>query len=214
MYKIFYFIALYSGFVPFFLYLFKKNKMSSYEVKEVFPFLVLTLVATLFEQVGIVWLRISSSYWFQIYAVSEFLALFYYYGKSQIIQRKHEFVTFFVFFFVVFYGMSWLLFRSENNLLSLFVSQIPIVLLVFVSSFSWFRKLFIKNEIKDLWQSADFYFVSGFLFYCASTFFLFSLSSFLVETSLYFYDYWLVNVLATLFLRIMLSIGVWKMKVI
>lgn len=181
---------------------------------EIFPFIWLTFVATIYEQIGIIWLNISASYWIQIYAILEFIALFYYYKKSIITERRNDFLIFFTVFFVLFYAMSWGLFRSKNNFLSLFVSQIPIVLLVFVSSFSWFKKVFLEKVIKDLWHSADFYFVTGFLIYCASTFYLFSLSSFLAETSLYFYDYWMVNVVATLFLRIMLSVGVWRMRVI
>lgn len=178
----------------------------------VFPFVALTFIATIYEQIGLVYSMAGSSYRFQIYAVLEFAVLFYYYRELNCIQKKQEFVIFFTILFVCFYGMSWVFFRTENIFLSLFISQIPMFLMVMVSSFSWFKKLFLDNEIKDLWKNADFYFVSGYLIYCAGTFFLFFLSGFIVETSLYFYDYWLVNVLATLFLRIMLSIGVWRMK--
>ncbi|SFI93060.1 hypothetical protein [Myroides guanonis] len=212
MYKVLYLIALYSGIIPICLYLLRKGTKLNLGKEIVFPFITLTFIATIYEQIGVIYSIIGSSYWFQIYAVLEFTALFYYYRELNFIKKKQEFEIFFAVFFVFFYLISWMFFRTENIFLSLFISQIPIVLLVIVSSFSWFKKLFLNKEIKDLWKNADFYFVSGYLIYCASTFFLFSLSGFLVETSLYFYDYWLVNVLATLFLRIMLSIGVWRMK--
>jgi len=68
-------------------------------------------------------------------------------------------------------------------------------------------------HIPNLWRNSDFYFIAGLTIYYASTFLLFLLSDFIINSKqLYFYDYWLVNVLATLILRIFLMIGVWKMN--
>ncbi len=67
-------------------------------------------------------------------------------------------------------------------------------------------------EIPDLMDSSVFYFITGFFMYYSTTLALFLMSSFIFTSELYFYDYWLVNVIATLILRICLIVGVWKMK--
>lgn len=94
------------------------------------------------------------------------------------------------------------------------ISQVPIIIMVLIFSLKWFKELFEKTEVPDLWSNGNFYFVSGLLIYYSATFVLFMLSSFLIEVSQHFYDYWLVNVIATLFLRIMLSLGVWNTRTV
>ncbi|HEX8576205.1 MAG TPA: hypothetical protein VF677_07925, partial [Flavobacterium sp.] len=71
---------------------------------------------------------------------------------------------------------------------------------------------FEKMDVHNLWQSDTFYFIAGLIIYYASTIFLFLSSIFIYNSNLYFYDFWLVNIIATLILRVLLSIGVWKMK--
>lgn len=64
----------------------------------------------------------------------------------------------------------------------------------------------------NLWKYDNFYYVFGIFIYFSVTFCLFLLSKLIFESSGYAYDYWLANILATLGLRILLIIGVWKMK--
>ncbi len=85
-------------------------------------------------------------------------------------------------------------------------------LFVIMGSTLWVRKLFIEMSVPNLWKSSQFYFVSGFLLYYTSTFFLFLLRDSMLSVNSDFYDYWLVNIIAALIFRILLSFGAWQMK--
>ena len=110
------------------------------------------------------------------------------------------------------YCISFVFWNENNKFISTAINAIPITLFVLIFSFIWFRQLFQKMEIPDLLVYSTFYFVTGFIVYYSTTLVLFLMSSFIFKSELYFYDYWFVNVIATLFLRICLIVGVWKMK--
>lgn len=208
LYSILYYIALYAGLLPALLYfVHKKQKLCT---EAIFPFLLLTALATLYEQIGTEWLQLNTSYWTQVYSLLEFVTIFYFYISS--LDKKYKiYFNVYRIVFILFYIYSFSYWSEQNALLAKTINKTVISLLVFTATFLWFKQLFEKVEIKNLWQSADFYFVSGLFIYYASTFCLFILSSFLLETTSYFYDYWMINVVATLFLRALLSFGVWKM---
>ena len=189
------------------------QRKQKWRMEAIFPFIMLTFIATLYEQIGTGWLRINTVYWYYLYSFLEFSTIYYY--LLGLFRRKNK-VLFKVFAgaFVIMYSCSFLFWDENNVLLPKMIDKIVITLLVLTFSFKWFKELFKKTEVPDLWSNGNFYFVSGLLIYYSATFVLFMLSSFLIEVSEHFYDYWLVNVIATLFLRIILSLGVWNTRTV
>lgn len=175
------------------------------------PFVWLTFIASIYESFFSILLEINTAYWFQIYPLFEFLAIYFFFNKlfSPLYQK-----TFRVFLIVsVFlYCLSFFFWHEDEALISSSINKTVITLFVFYFLFIWFRQLFKKMEIPDLMDSSVFYFITGFFMYYSTTLALFLMSSFIFTSELYFYDYWLVNVIATLILRICLIVGVWKMK--
>lgn len=83
---------------------------------------------------------------------------------------------------------------------------------IFIAVYLWFKSLFKNVEILNLWKHDNFYFVSAFFIYYFTTFLLFLFGNVVFDISIYAVGYWLVNIIATLILRILLIAGVWNMK--
>ena len=184
-----------------------------------FPLVVLTALATLYEFVGSKILEINTVYWFQLYPLIEFITLYYFF--SSILPEYRKFLRVFLPLAIIFYSASFFYLDEENKFVSLAINRNFIAVFALIFSSLWLKELFnkLKNlnpfekiEIPNIWQNDIFYFVTGIAVYHTATFSLFLLSSFIFNSNLYFYNYWLVNLLATLFFRIFLIIGVWKMK--
>lgn len=209
MYQIFFYIVLFIGIIPLLVLFLKKR---AFDFKEpITPFIWLTAFATLYEFIGTGLLEIKTSYWFQLYSFLEIITLSYLFFK--LFQPKYK-TAFWVFLVLLLTTYSFSLFFWDENagLIPKAINEVPLTLFVLTFSFLWFKELFNKMEIQSPWQDTDFYFVSGFSVYYSSTFFLFLLGNFIFNSNIYFYDYWLINVMATLILRTFLIIGVWKMK--
>ncbi len=202
-----FFIALFIGIIPLLILLLKKRAFDF--KKPIISFIWLTAFATLYEFFGSVILKINTSYWWQLYSLLEFITLYYFFFK--LFQPKYK-TTFWVFLvlLVTKYGFSYIFWNEI--FISTAINKIPLTIFVLTFSFLWFKELFKKMEIQNPWQNANFYFVSGFSVYYSSTFFLFLLGNSIFNSNIYFYDYWLINIMATLILRTFLIIGVWKMK--
>lgn len=218
MYQIIFYTALFIGVVPLLVILFLK-KREAYLKHPVFPLVALTAVATLYELVGSRILKINTVYWFQLYPLIEFIALCYFF--FHILPEYRKLLWAFLPLAVIFYSTSFFYLDDENKFVSLAINRNFIAAFALIFSSLWLKDLFnkLKNlnpfekiEIPNIWQNDIFYYISGIAVYHAATFSLFLLSSFIFNSNLYFYNYWLVNLLATLFFRIFLIIGVWKMK--
>jgi hypothetical protein len=168
-------------------------------------------LATLYEFIGTVLFKINTTYWSQLYSFLAFLTLYYFFFKLSRPNYKNAYHIFFILFIIIF-CISFFFWTDENTFITRAINRIPLTLFVLTFSFLWFKELFKKMEIQNPWQNANFYFVSGFSIYYSSTFFLFLLGNLIFNSNIYFYDYWLINVMATLILRTFLIIGVWKMK--
>lgn len=202
-------ILLLTGILPLIL-LFLKKKAVDLKQPTV-PFVWLTAVATLYELVGTTLLKVNATYWFQLYSLLCFCALYYFFFRLLDKQYKKVF-GFFLALFIITYSTSFFFFDNNNVFISTAINETFITVFVLVFSFLWFRKLFEKVNIPNLWQNAGFYFVSGLMIYHSGTFFFFLLGDFIFNSNAYFYDYWMVNIVATVVLRIFISMGVWKMK--
>lgn len=209
MYYIFLYIALFAGILPL-LVLFSKKRAIAFK-ESITPFIWLTFIATLYELVGSIILKINIDYWYQVYSLLEFLTVFYFYFK--LFQPRFKTIFyFFIFFWTVIYGISFYCWVEYSSFIALAINTIPLTFFVLFFSLRWVRDLFKSDEIQNLWQNPTFYFVAAFYIYYLVTMPLFLMSSFIFDSNLYFYDFAIVNIMATLILRILLTIGVWKMK--
>lgn len=218
MYQIIFYIALFIGFFPL-LVAFLMKKKEVYLKHPIIPLVILVALGTLYEFVGTKLLKINTLYWFQLYPLIEFCALYYFF--LNILPECKKVLKMFLPFAVILYIVSFIYLNNESRLISLAINRSFLSIFVLFFSLIWLKNLsdklnnispFENVEIPNLWQSDTFYFVSGLAIYYATTFFLFLSSSLIFDSNLYFYDFWLVNVLATLIFRIFLIIGVWKMK--
>ncbi len=195
-------------------------KIRRFEIsKPISPFIWLTFFATLYEYIFTIVLKNDSIYWFQAYPLLSFLTIYYFFFKELNIRNKITkgmiTISFMLSYFVSF------LFLEQDIFISSSVNRIFISFFVFVCTIIWFKKkfddlisveVFNKNEFSNLWEISSFYFVTGLFLYYSTTFLLFLSSNVIFKSDLYFYDFWLINIFATLVLRILLIISVWKMK--
>lgn len=209
MYQVFFYTTLFIGIIPLSIVFLKKRP---FDFKEpITPFIWLTAFATLYEFIGTGLLEIKTPYWFQLYSFLELVTLFYFFFKLFKTRYKTIFGIFLV-LLVITYSFSFFFWNENSSLIPKAINKTPLTLFVLTFSFLWVKELFEKMEIQNPWQNPDFHFVSGLFVYYSSTFFLFLLANYIFESNVYFYDYWLINVIATLLLRTFLIIGVWKMK--
>lgn len=206
MYNTFFYIVLFAGVIPLLLMFIKGNAFKFKRAGN--PFIWLTAIATLYEFIGTILLEIASNYWFQLYILLEFMALYYFYSKL----FRPQFNIFFksaLLIFIISYTVSCF---PAGYFIGSSITRTMTPLFVLTGSTLWVRKLFIEMRVPNLWKNAEFYFVSGFLLYYTSTFFFFLLSDSIFNLKSNFYDYWLVNIIAALIFRILLSIGTWQMR--
>jgi len=206
LYKSFFYIVLFAGLIPLLL-LFIKGIGFKFK-RAGAPFVWLTTIATIYEFVGSMLLQINSDYWFQLYTLLEFAAIYYFYFKL----IRPQFNILFKCTLVLFLMSYIFSFIPSGSFIGTSFTKTITALFVIMGSTVWVRKLFMEMSVPNLWKSSQFYFVSGFLLYYTSTFFLFLLRDSMLSVNSDFYDYWLVNIIAALIFRILLSFGAWQMK--
>jgi hypothetical protein len=173
-------------------------------------FVWLTALATVYELIYSILFEIDTTYWFQAYSFLEFIAIYYFY--SRLLKDYKPFLKISLLIFILVYLVSFFFWSSGGKFITQAINQTPVTLFVIACSFLWFKVLFKQAGVPDLWKHPDFYFVGAFLIYYGSTFFLFLLSDSIFNSKLHFFNYWFINVLATLVLRVLMSLGVWQMK--
>lgn len=199
------------GIVPFILYLIVKKK--NRDLHLILPFLIVVFLASVYELIGTVILKISVEYWYLVYKTLAFIGLHYFY--YYLLDRKYK-LLFLVYIigFIILIILSqtvWInyIYLEKSAYFNMFQT-----LIVLTFSILWFKQLFSKLEEESLSKNPNFYFVSGLIVCYCGTVFLF-----LVSSSIYAYDksnfhyYWLLNILLNFVLRSLLIIGVWKARV-
>lgn len=204
------YITLFTGIVPIIQTLLSRNR--SNKIGPIKPFLYLTAISSLYEIIFTIILRKDVTIWFTIYDILEFYLIFYFFYKLNRSKYRFIFLIFLIFYSVVIVPNTFFISKSIHNFLNVqAILSGGITAFVFVMTFVWFRDIFKKMEIPSLWNNPDFYYISALFIYHSTTFFLFLLSDVILNIdSETFMDYWLLNVIATLVLRILLIIGVWK----
>lgn len=199
--------------------LFIKNKAFAWN-HPIVPFIWLTSLASVYEFIGSYLLEIETSYWFQLYALLSFLALYHFFSR---LLKPHfkTIINWFLILFLIVYATSFFFWDDTGMSISSPINRAFITIYIIIFTVIWFKNLFDKLQnydlfgkidIPNLWQSEVFYFISGIFIYYSTTLFLFLSSNFIFSKNVYFFDYWIVNVVAALFLRALLITSVWKMK--
>lgn len=208
MYSILLYTALFAGILPLLMAFPKKR---AFVFKEpITPFIWLIFLATLYEGIIAIVLKTNIIYWNHIYSFLEILTVFYFYFKLFHPRFKTILILLFVLLILTHIISFYLI--DTSLFIAVAVNTVPLTSLVILGSFWCVRDLFKSDETQNLWQNPAFYFVSAFYIYYLVTMPLFLMANFIFDSNLYFYDFAIVNIMATLILRILLTIGVWKMK--
>lgn len=199
------------GLVPLLLFFLWKKKFSS-EAKSFFPFTLLVFIASLYELIGSIFLRISVKYWFTVYNILIFTVVFHLFYK--ILKQKYKmlFVLFLMLFiFICIYISLNYAFEDVLEFNPYFKGFQTLFILTF--SILWFRNLFSEMISKTLLNEPVFYLISGLILYYCGTFFLFLLGNVMYlndEDS--FHDSWIINVVLNIILRTLLILTLWKTR--
>jgi hypothetical protein len=204
------YITLLAGLIPVTALVLLRNKTS--RIGPIKPFLYLTAVSSLYEIIFSLILRKDVTIWFTIYDTLEFLLIFYFFFKLNFPKYKIFFLVSIILFVILIIPNIFFISESIHHFLNVqAIFSGAITFFIFVMTFLWFKGIFKKMEIPSLWNNPDFYYISALFIYHATTFFLFLLSDVILKIDAEkFMDYWLLNIIATLILRILLIIGVWK----
>lgn len=204
------YITLLAGLIPVIELVLLRGKAN--KIGPIKPFLYLTALSSLYEIIFTIILRKDVTVWFTIYDVLEFLLIFYFFFKLNFPKYKILLLSFIILFLILIIPNIFFINKGVHYFLNVqAIFSGAITTFIFIMTFLWFRDLFKKMEIPSLWNNPDFYYISALFIYHATTFFLFLLSDIILKIDAEkFMDYWLLNIIATLILRILLIIGVWK----
>jgi len=210
LYNIALYIALIAGALPL-VSLIAKRRSVDLQMAPLF-FIWATGIASLYEWIGSVILNVNSSIWFQVYCTMELLAIPHCFKLLLSGRFTSYFNTAWIILLLVYLMSLVVLYHyPDMSLVANTMNKIGLTLFVIIGTLLWFYKLFADSSLPDLWRHADFYFVAGFFIYYCSTFFLFLLA-YLINDTVDFKSFWIVNVLATIFFRLLMTVGVWQMK--
>lgn len=196
------------GLVPFLLLVFavkKKKKIGS-----ILPFTLVVFIASIYEFVASILLKINVENWFFIYAFTAFYSILYFYYILNPKEKKNIFLVIATLFLLVFVVSFYHKFSVSFLVISSFFNVYQ-TLIVFLFSILWFKKIFEDLEFDNLFNSPDFYFISGLLLYYCGSVVLFLLANDIYATDqANFQYYWLLNVILNFILRTLLIVGIWK----
>ena len=187
------------GVLPLFFYLWKKRSNKPV-LPEIAPLLWLVAFSSVYEFVATLYLKINSDYWFRAYLLLEFCCLFYFFFRL-LKGRFRPLFWFFAIGYLLFFLYLLTLWGKTKALETDSYLSVVEFLLVFVCAILWFRQVFLDLEVENLAKSQGFYVISGFVLYFAGTFFLFLIGS---------EEYWQLNIIMCLVMRILITIGIWK----
>lgn len=197
------------GLLPFLIYLLFYAQLSK-ETKNIGLFTLTIFLASIYEFIFSYIFQINVKYWFIIYNVIAFISIHHFFYL--LLNKKHKVI--FLFFIASFLFFIYLYFTIWNKLdfliISSYFNTLQTIIIVTLSII-WFRRIFINLEVQSLSESPSFYFVAGLLLYYSGTVFLFLLSYSIIETDKNtFFEYWLLNIILNLVLRILILSGIWK----
>lgn len=197
--------------LPPLVYWFIRKKLNN-EVQPILPFLVLCLIAVVYEFIFTALLRINTVSWFYTYDfLSIFTIQYFFYHVLEKKVKKVVLVSTVLYIALFFYALTHNEMKNYLTYLSYLNSFITFLIIFY--SVLWFKKVFMETRLLSLSQSPTFYFISGFLFYYLGVVVLFLLANsiYLTNNSNFQY-YWLINLFFTIFHKTFLIIGIWKAR--
>jgi hypothetical protein len=207
-YPLFYF-ALLLGFFPIFLLTVKAKSKNSLKYP-IAPFLWLILLSGIYEYVGTSLFQLPSEYWFKLYSLLEYFTLSYFF--YYLLEKKYK--TYFLVFSILYLTLfSVIVFYWDSTITLKTDSYLSIIEIVFVYFFTiiWLKNIFSNVGEHNFIQTSDFYFISGIVLYLSGTFFLYLLGdSIFKDEKLFLEDFWIINIVFNINLRMFLILGVWK----
>jgi len=210
MFQYFTHFTLLLGIFPIIIFWINRSKLNT-ETYYFFPFIALLAIATIYEFVGTLVLKINVTYWFWIYLFLEFSALSYFFFKLRINRRLSWMYS--ALFLLLYIALT--VFHDNDNdlLLEGYLSTFSfITFLSFVAL--WFRDLFKKLSHPNLLDNNLFFFIVGIMVYFVGTIFLFLLSDVIFNNqNKSFSSFWMLNVLFSFIFRILIIIGLWKSRI-
>jgi hypothetical protein len=209
MREILLYITFFSGVLPILFYIFSIYQNGTNQtLKPAVPFLCLTVIGSLYEPIVTIVLERDSMQWFRIYNIAEFVCLYYFFWK--LLYKKYRAVR--SGFVLLFMTGSFLAVGANMGQLQLESIYAPFIF-IFVLTFStlWFRDTSHTEQENVKFEISTVLFICGFLLYYSGTLFFYLLSEvvLLKSKSMSYQDYWVVNIIATLILKIILTAGVW-----
>ena len=188
------------------------TKVNRFILKEIFPFLIVVFIASMYEFIGSIIMKISFEKWYLIYKVLAFTSIQYFFYHL----LKKRFKSLFIFFTCCFLILLVLVFTILKDIIFFDKSayfNVLITLIIIAFSFLWFLQKFDEMEEENLLQNPNFYFVSGLIICYCGTLFLFLMSNHIYTTNKSVFPYyWLLNLILNLVLRTLLIVGVWKAR--
>ena len=177
--------------------------------KSIFPYVLLVAFSSIVDIFIIHLLQLDSEKWSQVYMCLEFIVLWKVFTSNG--GPKFRYVSF---FFLVFFYLSFFYFNVLTDEYSSVKSDgiLSIITFVYIIFFSiyWFLSIFEKVDVPSLLNLPLFYFVSGLIIYHSGTLFLFLMSDEIKNSELSLYEYWIVNLILVLLLRLLLLVAIWK----
>jgi hypothetical protein len=205
------YVTLAAGLLPCILFHSKQAKAKG-DARPILPFLWLTAFASVYETLGSLILQWDTSYWFRIYDLLEFCAIFYFlHSLLGALWKKGYYL------FPAIYGLLYIgclcLWDDLNELQAKAIFSTILVIFICTGVFTWLTARL--KGIKEILSTATpvLIFVLSILLYYTATYFLFLVSNELFTNAKEnFENYWLLNIIATLLFRILLIVGVCLIK--
>jgi hypothetical protein len=206
---LFYFV-LFLGLLPLSYILFQQKTVATRSTS-ITPYAWLVFLSSICE-FFLYQFAFESLYWSRFYLLLDFVAIFYF--MQQLFKPNYRY--FFIFsllaylFFYSYLLCFWHVSTSleTDSYLTMFETGF-----VLISSVLWFRSIFISLSETSLLEAPNYYFICGFLIYYLGTFFLFLLAPFFMKImSDSFLSYWNLNIILGIVLRILLLLGIWKLR--
>jgi hypothetical protein len=198
------------GILP--LALYYLTKVNRFDLKEIFPFLIVVFIASIYEFVGTYLLKIYYEKWYLTYKILAFLSINYFFYKLLKHRFKLVFLTFSICFILLLVFTITILNNVSHLEKSAYFNTLQTFIII-IFSILWFVQKFDEMEEENLLQNPNFYFVSGLIICYCGTLFLFLMSNHIYTTNKSVFPYyWLLNLILNLVLRTLLIVGVWKAR--
>lgn len=195
------------GLIPIIIYLVLKPKLDK-NINKIVPFIYVVFIASVYEFIGTLLLKINVGNWIIIYKTLAFASISYFF--YYLLEKQYKGIFFI--FIITFITLFFFTYKDWDSRKFLEVnSYFATLLTAFVLLFSciWTKKV-VENKIPF---DYNFYFVFGLVLYYTGTIFLFLIADKLYKISKTEYQlFWLFNIFFNLVLRTSLIIGIWKAK--